>query len=169
MSLTSLLAISASAIQTSAQDLGTASAPAVLSRSVNLASGTGVGQADRVFHDRRTLAASASEDLDLAGTLIDAFGQTITFAKIKGLVISAAGANTNNVVIGAAASAPWASLLSATGTLTLRPGASVAVMAGEADATGYAVTATTADLLKIANSGAGSAVTYDIVIIGASA
>jgi len=169
MSLTSLLAISASATQTVAQDLGTASAPVSVSRSVNLASGTGAGQADRVFHDRRTLAASASEDLDLAGSLVDAFGQTITFARIKGLVVSAAAANTNNVVIGAAASAPWAALLGATHTLTLRPGAAVAVMAGEADAAAYVVAATTADLLKIANSGAGSGVTYDIVIIGASA
>jgi len=63
----------------------------------------------------------------------------------------------------------WVTLLGATHTLTLRPGAFVAVGTGAADATGYAVTATTADLLKIANSGAGTSVTYDIHIIGASA
>lgn len=33
-------------------------------------------------------------------------------------------------------------------------------------ATGYAVTAGTADQLKVANSGAGTGVTYDIVIVG---
>ena len=37
------------------------------------------------------------------------------------------------------------------------------------DATGVAVTASTGDLLTITNSGAGSAVTYYIVVLGASA
>ncbi|CAM5376651.1 hypothetical protein SCALM49S_02945 [Streptomyces californicus] len=73
------------------------------------------------------------------------------------------------MVVGAASSNPWATLLGATHTLTVRPGGFVAVGTGVADAIGYAVTASTGDLLKIANSGAGSAVTYDIHIIGASA
>jgi len=169
MPLTSSLAVSASGTLTSALDLGTGSAPQALSRSMALTTGTTAGKADRLFADRRTLAASATEDLDLAGTLLDAFGVAITFVRIKGLIIAAAAANTNNVVVGAAASNPWATLLSATGTVTLRPGAFLAVGTGTADATGYAVTATTADLLKIANSGAGTSVTYDIHIIGASA
>jgi hypothetical protein len=163
------LAVSASATLTSALDLGTASAPQALSRSMSLLTGTAAGQADRVFSDRRTLAASGTEDLDLAGTLLDAYGAAITFARIKGLIIAAAAGNANNVVVGAAASAPWTTLLGATHTITLRPGAFVAVGTGTADATGYAVTATTADLLKVANSGAGTSVTYDIHIIGASA
>jgi hypothetical protein len=36
-------------------------------------------------------------------------------------------------------------------------------------AAGVAVTAATADLIDIVNSGAGTSVTYDIVIVGASA
>jgi hypothetical protein len=155
--------------QTKALDLTTVADPLQFRRAVSLTDGSTAGKADKVFHDRRTLAASATEDLDLAGVLLDAFGTAITFVRVKGLFVSAAAANTNNVVIGAAASNPWATLLSATGTLTLRPGASVGVMAGEADATTYAVTAGTGDLLKVANSGAGSTVTYDIVIVGASA
>lgn len=168
MPLTSQLAVSASGTLTSALDLGAGSAPQTLSRSMPLGNGTTAGKADRVFSDRRTLAASGTEDLDLAGTLLDAFGAAITFARIKGLIIAAAAGNVNNVIIGSAASAPWITLLGATHTLTLRPGAFVAVGTGVADAIGYAVTATTADLLKIANSGAGTGVTYDIHIIGAS-
>lgn len=164
-----MLAVSAYGELSAALDLGAGKAPQALSRSLSLGSGTGVGKADRIFSDRRTLAASGTEDLDLAGVLLDAFGATITFARIKGLVIAAAAGNTNNVVVGAASSNPWATLLGATHTLTLRPGAFVAVGTGAADATGYAVAAGTGDLLKIANSGAGSAVTYDIHIIGASA
>lgn len=168
MALTSRVSIAADADLSAALDLGSASAPVRVRRMVSLASGTGVGKADRVFSDRRSIAASSSEDLDLAGVLLDAFGGTITFARIKGLIVSAAAANINNVVVGAASGSPWAGLLGATHTLTLRPGACMAVMAGEADATGYAVTASSADLLKIANSAAGSAVSYDIVIIGTS-
>lgn len=164
-----MVAVSAFAELSTAIDLGTSKAPQSLSRSMSLGSGTTAGNADRVFSDRRTLAASGTEDLDLAGTLVDAFGAAITFARIKGIVIAAAAANTNNVVIGNATSNAWATLLGATSTVTLRPGAFLAVGTGVADPTGYAVTAGTADLLKILNSAAGTSVTYDIHIIGASA
>lgn len=168
MALTSTLAVSAFTEVTSASGLGTARIPAGLSRAVTLASGTGAGKADKAYTARRTLAASATEDLDLDGVLTDAFGATITFAKIKGLFIAAAAANTNGVVVGAASSNAWASLLNTTGTITLRPGTALALVAGAAD-TGYAVTASTGDVLKVANSAGGSPVTYDICIVGTSA
>ncbi len=169
MPLTSDLGVSVSSTQTKAADLSTPADPLAWRRSLHLESGTSAGKADLRFADTRTLAASATEDLDLAGVLVDSFGATLTFARIKGLVIAASSANTNNVVVGGAAANAWAALLGATGTLTLRPGASVALMTGSADSTAYAVTAGTADLLKIANSGAGTSVSYDIVIIGTSA
>ncbi|MDI9885315.1 hypothetical protein QMZ92_13155 [Streptomyces sp. HNM0645] len=169
MGLVSSLSVAATADLTSALDLATGTVPLQVRHAVNLSSGTGAGQADKVFSDRRTLAASATEDLDLAGVLTDAFGAAITFARIKGLIIKAAVGNTNNVVIGAAATNTWATLLGATHTITLRPGAALCVMADATDATGYAVTAGSGDLLKVANSGAGTSVTYDIVLIGASA
>lgn len=169
MALTSTLSAAVGFAQTSALDLGTATLPVSVRQAVQLASGTGAGQADVVFSDRRTLAASATEDLDLAGSLVGAYGATLTYARIKGLYIAAAAGNTNNVVIGNAASNAWATLLNATGTVTLRPGAVLLAMAGQADGTAYSVTATTGDLLHVANSAAGTSVTYDVVIIGASA
>ncbi|GFH36630.1 hypothetical protein [Streptomyces pacificus] len=169
MSLTSTLALAAFAEQTSTLDLGSAASPVRLQRSVQLASGTGAGQADLVFSDRRTISASGAEDLDLAGVLLDAFGATITFARVKGLFISASANNANNVVVGADATNPWATLLNAAGTVTLRPGASFAAVAGATDSTAYAVTAGTGDLLQVANSAGGTSVTYDVVVIGASA
>lgn len=170
MGLRSSLAIAASATQTSALDLTSASAPVNFSRSVALGSGTGAGKADRMWTDRRQIAASGTDDLDLVGSaLVDPFGVAVTFARVKGLFIAAADTNVNNLVIGAAAGAPWAGLLNAAGTITIRPGGACAFIAGDEDATAWAVTATTADLLRVANSGAGSVVDYDIVIIGASA
>lgn len=169
MALTSSLSIAADLALATALDLSNAAIPTKVRAATQWANGTGAGKADRYFQDRRTLAASGTEDLDLAGVLLDAFGATITFARIKGLYITAAAANTNNVVIGNASSNGWATLLSATGTITLRPGASIGMNTGPADATCYSVTASTGDLLHVANSSSGTSVQYDIVIIGASA
>ena len=169
MPLSSTLAVAAFTELSQTAGLGTGKIPVGLSRSATLGSGTGTGKADKVYQARRTIAASGSEDLDLAGVLLDAFGSAITFAKVKGLFIAASAANTNNVILGNATSNAWATLLNATGTLTLRPGAALGVLAGAADATTYAVTASTGDILKVANSAGGSTVSYDICIVGASA
>lgn len=169
MSLITRVTMELAATLTSSTDFSTPAAPYALRQQFDYTSGTGAGQADRFWADQRTLAASATEDLDLAGVLVDPFGATITFARIKALRIVAAAGNTNNVVVGAASGSPWAALLGATGTLTIRPGMAFEVAAGTADATGLAVVATTGDLLKVANSSSGTGVTYDIAIVGCSA
>ncbi len=169
MALKSALAISASANLSGTTDLAPVSSTLSFNRAVQLVTGTGAGKADRLFADTRTLAASATEDLDLSGALLDALGGPAAFARVKGLIVSASKDNTNNVVFGAASSNAWATLLNSTGTVTLRPGASAAFIAGVADATGWGVTAGTGDLLKVANSAGSTSVTYDIVVIGNSA
>lgn len=170
MALTSKLAVVASALLTSTQDLGEARASMSKTYLAELANGTAAGQADRVFHDTRTLAASANEDLDLAGVLTDPLGATLTFAKVKGIIVAAASANTNNVVVGGAATNAFVGPFGAAAhTIAVRPGGVLALVCGSADATGYAVTAGTGDLLRVANSGAGSSVTYDVIVIGTSA
>lgn len=166
MTLKTTLAVSVNALQTNPATLGTPYSPLEKTWSVRLTNGALAGQADELYYATRTLAASATEDLDFAGALEDALGTSFVLARVKGLIVAAASANTNNVVVGAAAGSPWSTLLGTTGTITVRPGAVMAAFAGQADATGYAVTATTADLLKVANSGAGSSVTYDVVIVG---
>lgn len=169
MTLISRVAVELSANLTSALDLSTVSSPVDIRQQIDFASGTGAGQADKLWTDTRTLTASSTEDLDLAGVLLDPFGATITFAKIKALLIRAAAGNTNNVVVGGASATQWSTLLGTTGTVILRPGAVLLVAAGSADATGYTVTAATGDLFKVANSSSGSSVTYDIAIVGTSA
>jgi len=169
MGLKADLNVSINAALTSALDLNFPSSQLDYVKTINLASGTGAGQADRIWHDKRTLTASATEDLDLAGALLDALGGTFILARVKALLVKAADANANNVVVGAAAATAWAALLGATGTVTLRPGTIFAAFAGKADATGYAVGAGATDFLRVANGAAGSPVDYEIVIIGASA
>lgn len=170
MPLTSSLLVAVSATLTATQDLGSVVSTMTKSYSAALTDGTAAGKADRVFHDARTLAASANEDIDLAGVLLDPLGVLLNFVRIKGLIISASAANTNNIVVGGAAVNGFTSWVGgATHTVTVRPGGVLALLAGSADATGYAVTAATGDLLRVANSGAGTSVTYDLIVIGASA
>ncbi|MCL4822566.1 MAG: hypothetical protein KJ067_25870, partial [Vicinamibacteria bacterium] len=117
--------------------------------------------------DRRTLAASANEDLDLAGSLVDAFGAVVSFAKVRALRIKAAPENTNNVVVKPGAANGFLGPFGAAAhTLTLPPGGEVLLVAPVA---GWTVTPATGDLLNVANSGAGTSVTYEIEVLGASA
>ncbi len=170
MSLTTKLIVGLTATLTNPLDLAQGSTPLQLREVISLADGIGAGRADKIFHDRRTLAASGSESLDLAGGLVDAYGNALTFARIKVMLIVAAAANVNNVVVGGVASLGFITPFGdATDKLVVRPGTRFLIAAGEADATAYAVTAATGDLLQVANSGAGTPVTYDIVLIGASA
>jgi len=155
-----------SASQTGPTDLASGSAAVNVPVSLALANGTGTNQVDRMFSDQRTLTASTSEDLDLAGILTDAFGVTITFVKVKAIWIKASSANTNNVVVGAASSADFVGPWSTDGTTSIPPGGSMLV---SAPVSGWTVTATTADILKIANSSSGTSVIYNLVIIGTSA
>lgn len=132
-----------------------------------LLSGTTAGKADQFFSDQRTLSASSSENLDLAGGLTDAFGAALTFVKVKAILVKAADANVNDVVIGGAASNAFVGPLGGTTpTVAVKPGGWAAFFA---PGDGWTVTASTGDILKMANGGSGSSVTYDIVVIGTSA
>lgn len=134
---------------------------------LELSSGTGNSQCDLQYRAQRTLAASANEDLDLAGVLADAFGSTLTFVKVRGIWIRAATGNTNSVIIKPASSNGFTGPFgAATHTITLPAGG---VFMATAPAGGWTVTAGTGDKINIANSAGSTTVTYDIHIIGASA
>jgi len=170
MAVIANVSASVSGTQSSALDLGTISFPFSTSASTAFStSGTGAGQVDMVFTDTRTLSASATEDLDLAGSLTGALGTTLTFARIKAIFVSAAAANTNNVQVTRPASngVPW--LLAAGDGIALRPGAFMVWGSGSADASGVAVTAGTGDLITFTNSAGTTSVTYTVVILGCSA
>lgn len=150
---------------TGANDLGAPAQNVTYTKTFNFANGAGANSAESLFTDTRTLAASATENLDLAGVLTDAFGSAITFNKIKAVIVSAASGNTNDVVLGGHATAAWAAPFGdVTDTVKVKPGGSIMMVAP--DANGLAVTATTADMLTVTNSSSGTGVTYDIIIIG---
>lgn len=165
LSGTARLALSLYANQVNALDLNTAQSELSYTKILEFTTGTGANQATTVFSDQRTLTASSTETLDLSGSLTDAFGNVIAFTKIKAIIIYAAIANTNDVVVGGAAGTQFvAPFGSATDKVNVKPGGFFAISAP--DASGLAVVNASTDSLKIANSSSGTSVTYDIVIIG---
>lgn len=153
--------------QTGSNDLGNPSFDPSLKKILQFASGVAANQADLIFTDTRTVNSASNDDIDLAGVLSSAFGATLTFAEIVGIIISSAAANTTTLTIGAGSN-PWISMWIATGDgIIVGPGGIFINFAPNASGLG-AVVASTGDILRVAN-GSGASATYDIVILGRSA
>lgn len=167
MSLKAQLNVKFSASQSGSNTLASQSFQPLLDKMLAFANGTGANQADLVYGATRTLAASANEDLDLAGVLADAFGATITMAEVVGLIVAADAANVNNVVVGDATQ-PVPLFGGTNPTVAVKPGGIFVLFAPNA-AGQFTVGAGATDDLKVANSGSGSSVTYTIVVLGRSA
>lgn len=147
-----------------ALDLGTPVDPLSIDWTTLLSDGVAANQASQMWHDQRTLGASATEDLDLFGTLVNAFGVTMNFAKVKAIAIKAAAANTNNVNVTRPAANGVPIFLAASDGIALTPGAWFIMVFP--NLAGVAVTTGTGDLITITNSAGSTTVTYDVVIIG---
>jgi hypothetical protein len=147
---------------------GTPAYPLNVTWAAPLTTGTGASQADKMYTAQITLTASSGQDIDLAGVLSDPFAVAMTMVKLKAIAIRASTTNTNNVNLTrpAANGVPW--LLAAGDGIAIGPGGIfVAVNPGAA---GLAtVTPATGDLIRVDNSGAGTSVTFDIVLLGTSA
>lgn len=148
-------------------DLSTPTDNATVTAKIQLANGTGANSADLLFYDTRTLAASATEDLDLAGSLAGPFGASQVFVELRAIMVKAAAANTNNVQLTRPASNGVPLFMAAGDGIAIPPGG-VFLWSCPADGK-VTVTAATGDLLTLTNSAGSTSVTYDVVIIGASA
>lgn len=133
----------------------------------DLAYGAGLNQADILWHDRRTLAAVTSEALDLTNSLVDALGQTLTFASVKGLFIQNRATEAGDEILVGGGSEAWASWLGASGDI-VRIGPGGVLLVWNPSAAGYAVSDGSADQLRIENPSA-SEISYDILLLGAAA
>lgn len=163
------VAASIAGIITGAPNIGSSQASLNQQLGVALTSGTAAGQADTCWFDQRTLAASASETLDLNGTLKDALNDTINLVRVKILAVAASANNTNNVVIGGGTTTFVGMLGATSNTMILRPGAAMVWFVGANDATAYTLTGGSSDLVQVANSSSGSSVVYTICVVGCSA
>ena len=161
--VTAKLEVSVSGRQTGPTELSTPLFPFDLSAALNLLPGTdATSKANTLFLDQRTLTTGATENLDMAGVLVDAFGATVANAEVVAIYLKAADANTTDLTFfGAASNAFNGPLTGTTPKLTLGPGEFVLLTSKR----GWAVTAGTGDIILCAN-GSGASAIYDVAIIG---
>jgi hypothetical protein len=121
--------------------------------------------ANLLFVNGYTIATSSSQSLDLAGGVMDAFGTTMTFAKVYGiLVVNLAtvagrkitvGGDTNHVpIFGAGAD-----------FMNVGPKGALQLM-DVLD--GITVTGGTGDVLKISNAAGGQDISVAVAVLGKS-
>ena len=150
-------------------DLATVEDDAKLEYDEALADGTADDQADKVWHDSRTLAAATNDDLDLTALTNSIFGSTVTisFAKIKAiLIINLATTAGDDLTIGGAAAQEWTAWVGAAGDKARVPADSCLLISNKK--TGWTVTDGASDTLRITNIGA-NPVSYKIAVLGTSA
>jgi hypothetical protein len=115
-----------------------------------------------MFSDYRALSSGGTDNLDLAGTLTDAFGAILTFATIKAIIFESDPGNTVDITVGNHATAAFVGPFGAAAhTVALRPGGLLMFVAPQ---TGWTVTPTTADIIKVLAGAA--AVNYRVHLIG---
>lgn len=135
--------------------------------STSYTDGESADQSEFIWADRRTVTvATTNDDIDLYGTLTDAFGLTINPKVIKTLLIyNRATASTEDLLVGAAGSNQFATIFNGGTTSVARvdPGGCVL---WHSPRVGYAVTSSTADILRVQHSGSAGDISYDIIMIG---
>lgn len=143
-------------------DFGTTAFPVNYQKGFTWASGVGLNQADMMWSDQRTLGSGANEDIDLAGVLTSHLGGTLTFVRLKMLLVFAAPTNTVNVTVSRPATNGVPFLAAAGDAFVLKPGG--LFLFTDPSAAGVVVTPGTGDLINVL-AGAASSV-YDILVIG---
>lgn len=128
--------------------------------------GTGAGQADQVYILKSTLAASANLDIDLSGSLTDAFGNALVAVRLKAVYfrqIASAGNTGTHCLVGNAVANDIVSW-----SIPVRRGGFCSIVAP--DATGLAtVAAGTSDLFRITNGDGTNPVEFFLALVCASA
>jgi len=172
MTLSATLVAQLRATQQGTNDFGGPAFAPEMSKVLTLGNGTTANNADILWLDQRTVSSASDDDLDLNGVLTNAFGVTVSAVELVALFVinepRTGSANTTNLTIGNASNPVVGFLGGTTPTFgPIRPGGFVFFGCGDAAGFG-AITASTGDILRIANS-AGASATYQIGIIARSA
>lgn len=166
MSLTTTVKLNLRAQLVAALDLSNAVNDLSLTPEVSLADGAGINAANLVFQDTITLAAAGETLLDLTA-LTDALGNAIAFARLKLIYLRNKSVTAgDNLQLGGTVTAGLSTLYVGTNAGQLIGPGGIALLVNPS-AAGWAVTAITADILRIGNPGA-NPISYDIVLIGAA-
>jgi hypothetical protein len=166
--LTSQIKASLNWLFQEALDLANVADDAKLEYDKTFADGVAADQADKIWHDSRTLAAAANDDLDLNALTNTIFGSTVTInlAKVKAiLIVNTATTAGEDLTVGGAPAQEWTAWVAAAGDRVRVPADSCLLISNRK--TGWTVTNGASDTLRITNTGAGS-ITYKIAVLGTS-
>lgn len=132
---------------------------------IELANGTGSGQANFAYQDQITITASSSSTVDLFA-LTDAFGNSVapTICKVLAIRLYSSSDTAASINVGAAASNIFSPHLAASNDIVVIRYQGWAIFVAK-DATGYAIDATHRNL-KILNNSATQSVVVDLVMVG---
>jgi hypothetical protein len=133
----------------------------------SLSNGTGADQADLLYHTVHTLTTGSSVLIDMSGTEVTPFGETIVMARIKTLVIRHNG-TAGSITFGGGSNA--ISTFFGTNGDGIKIQGDGLFMLHAPDATGYVVTAGTAENIRLLHNGdVSDDIDVEIIVIGASA
>ncbi len=142
-----------------------------------LTTGPGLNQANQLWHDRRTLASAAVEEIDLFDFAVDAgtapndsLGNALAMVRAKVFLFynRSTTAGESFTIFGEGSTAAWNTPLNGSDTAKAVVGPGGIFLLTDPSAAGMAIADTTNHLFKVENSGSGSN-DYDIIVIGANA
>ena len=138
----------------------------------SLTNGTGLDNANQVYADSGAIGAAATVDIDLAGTVTDVFGNTITFANIKAIFVKNTSTTGAVINLGGGSNAAglnafdtWITSTAADGSEAIILPQNAAVLLWNPIAAGYVVTAGTIDLLSMTET-ATLVGAYELMVVG---
>ena len=142
-------------------DIGAAQATPQASVSIAFTAGSGANKIEQVGMKVGSIAASGSADIDLAGTLTDPGGDTITFSKVKALLIKNTSASGDGIEVGGT----FDTWVKASGDeVKVMPGGCMLI--ANPTAAGFAVVADTGDVITLSNLDTVNAQTYEAIVLG---
>lgn len=162
-SITSRLNCNVSKDLNDRDDLADPTASLDLSLQDTLTDGRGSDEGNMAYWDSGSIAAGGNQDFDLVGSLTTAFGDTVNFDRVKGVIVKntgTAGSNGDIRVVGQTFSS-WIS--AASDYVTVKPGGVMMFFAP--GATAYDVSAGS-DTLRLTNASGSLTATYQIAVIG---
>lgn len=138
----------------------------------SLFDGSNAGQIQVIYSAERTIASGATDDFDLS-PLVDPIGTSSTPVELVGIMVvnkpaDPGAVNTTNITLGGHPTAALTAFMTATSTIgPIRPNGIFFMLCDDAAGLG-AITATTADTLRIVNS-AGAQAKIQVIIFARTA
>ncbi len=130
------------------------------------ANGTAANQCDLKWSHTSTLAAGSNDTYTLSA-LTDGLGRSVAFARVRAiLIVPQSTVDGDDLAVGGAATHEWLAITGSAGQTYLVKSKGFDLKVAM-NTTGFPVTASTSDQLKIHNSGA-NPITYTITLVGAS-